>query len=46
MVLSSALVIECVCLFVGEIEGTRKKSSERVNKKPVLRREALARLDQ
>jgi hypothetical protein len=46
VVLSSALVIECVRLFVRENEGTTKENSERVNKKPVLRLEALARSDQ
>jgi len=46
VVLSSALVIDYVCLVVGECEGARKKNSKRVNKKPVLQLEALARLDQ
>lgn len=44
VVLSSVLVIDCVCLVVGECEGTRKKNNKRANKKPVLQLEVLARL--
>jgi hypothetical protein len=45
VVLSSALVIDYVCLVVGECEE-RWRESKRVNKKPVLQLDALARLDQ
>lgn len=42
VILSSALVIDYVCLVVGECEGAREKISKRVNKKPVLRLVTLA----
>ena len=42
VVLPSMLVIESLCVVVGECEGTREKNSKRVNKKPVLRLVTLA----
>lgn len=44
MVLSLIVLMVCGYLVVGECEETRKKS-KRVSNQPVLRLEALARLD-